>query len=260
MASLDKYLSKTGEIANTLRTGQDDIESSVGQEKARLGYDQKFKDLEDANKQVLETRRALGGIEGNVKNRLTGRNITNAQLQRITSAERDPLSRQLGESTGSAELARGNYQGILDAINEFRQNKRQGLTDRVTGLQTEADAFRNEYSAQDALEARQAQEKFNNDMLAIQRLQFAPPPPKPSPTAIEPKPTTPNVARVEIDDGGDPVKGFTTAAQNAIPYWQQVLQRGSNAARAGGGINPIGILAGGKSIWDDSIGRILGNR
>jgi hypothetical protein len=177
---LDKYLEKVNEAGAFSKNAQAGIDQGVSDLKSKYNFDAKVAELEDANGQVLETRKALKNLNKNVQDRTAGRSITQAQLSRIQAAERDPLTRQLGDQSESAGLASGNVSNISKLIDGYRSDRRNSNADYLQGLGTEAsglwkgyEAFENDEEKKYRTSRDAIGDSYNSSLLDLQRLGLA---------------------------------------------------------------------------------------
>lgn len=170
-ASLDSYLAKVNERSKLLQQGAQDREAGVSKLKTESGYGDKQAALDTATKTLYETQKRLDMLPENVRQRTAGRPVTMAQLNRITSAESDPLTKQ----AQAMSMSRGQSQDALSrvdqAIKDYIGNFNTDLTTRSNALGGEADALFQTYQATEARNAEERERQFQREMAAIQKAQ-----------------------------------------------------------------------------------------
>lgn len=103
-----------------------------------LGYDSQQKNLNNIRQSVANTENTISTLPQNVQQRTAGRLVTNAQLNRITSAEQDPLVKQLGNLNNGLNVAQQGVNDINTQAADAGQNYTTGFNAKLAGFNSQA--------------------------------------------------------------------------------------------------------------------------
>lgn len=173
--SLDPYLQKIQEQSNVLKNAATERDAGVTKLKTESGYNDKQASLDTATRTLYETQKRLDALPEAVNQRTAGRssNITQAQMDRIIANESNPLAKQAQSMALSKQESQGSLDRVNQAIKDYIGQYNTDLSNRVTGLGSEADAYFKQY--QTGTEAQRYAEEmaFKKDMARIQQQQAA---------------------------------------------------------------------------------------
>lgn len=169
--TLDPYLQKISEASNVLNNAKNEREAGVAKMKTDSGYADKQTALDTATRTLYETQKRLDSLPENVKQRTSGRPVTQAQMSRILASESDPLAAQARSAAMSRQEADSSLSRLDQAIKDWIGQYNSDISNRVTGLGMESDALFKNFQAQEAKAVRDQEMEFQREMARIQKEQ-----------------------------------------------------------------------------------------
>lgn len=138
---LQKYQDTSNQLNNIIESSK--TEKTQGEQalKQQLGYEDKQKNLDSITSQFYETQKRLDALPEAVQQRTAGRNVTQAQLDRIIGSEADPLSKQAKNMAMSQEEARGNLSRVEQALRDYVTNFNADLNTKLNLTTEQAKNF-----------------------------------------------------------------------------------------------------------------------
>lgn len=120
-------------------------------------------------KSLLDTENLLSGVEGSVKGRTQGSLVTEAQRQRLTALEREPIAGQLGKFQGAYGMETGNLNDLMGEASQQVTLGIEGQKMQGEKFQTELDRSKGSYERALELEKmrRQKEEADRAHALAV---------------------------------------------------------------------------------------------
>ena len=150
-----------GELAD-LQSRQQNPLSLYNEAQAKLGVPEVRGRVSGLRKQVLDTENLLNAVEGSVTGRTQGSLVTEAQRQRLTALERQPLAGQASQFQGAltnegATLAdlMGQASTSANLGYEGQKTKEEGLRYRLEQALSREDEQRRQFEADRAFNAQQ---------------------------------------------------------------------------------------------------------
>lgn len=166
MASSQAYRDKISEASGLIQSAPTQRQSVLDKLKSERGYTEKTADMDKINKQILDSERQLDAQDEGVTQRLKGSLVTQAQRDRISSNERQPLLKNLGNLSRTGQLARSSVDALDRELETAGTQFDRDTQMKLSGLSNEAGGLWNIYQAEDAQEERGRQEKLARDTMA----------------------------------------------------------------------------------------------
>lgn len=167
--SLDPYIQKVNEQSALLKNAPTERQAGVDKVKAEQDYAGKRSAVDTATKALYETQKRLDILPENLKQRLTGRPVTQAQLDRRIGAESEPLAAQAKSMALSRGQASDSLSLVDKAIQDYIGQFNTDTATRAQGLGAEADALFKRYQTDDAAARAAEERKFQKEMADLER-------------------------------------------------------------------------------------------
>jgi len=167
----DAYYNKISEQANLLRNAPAERQQGVDKIKTEQDYAGKTSAVDTATKALYEAQKRLDVLPENLKQRLSGRPVTQAQLDRRISSESDPLMNQAKNMAQSRAQTADSLSLVDKAVQDYIGTYNSDISTRAQGLGGEADALFKRYQSSESLAAEERDRAFQREMAAIEKAQ-----------------------------------------------------------------------------------------
>jgi hypothetical protein len=139
MAALEQLQNLSNQTISTVQGAQQAQKEGLAKIKADQGYDTRLKAVEDLRRSTYDTEKVLSQLPADIQNRTRGRLVTNAQQNRITSKEKEPLALTLANLARSQDVEQQGVGMVRGMLDDFL---RESMTDteaklKALGLQRE---------------------------------------------------------------------------------------------------------------------------
>lgn len=118
---------------------------------------------------LVDTENLLSGVEGSVKGRTQGSLVTEAQRQRLTAIEREPIAGQLGKMQSAYGVETGNLGDLMGEANSKTQLAIQGQTQGEESIRTKLEKYKEMWARLKKDEDAKAEAAREAARLAVER-------------------------------------------------------------------------------------------
>lgn len=144
---LDQSTAKQNEAKSYLDSLPTERQAGVDKLKTEQGYAEKQSAVDAATKTLYETQRRLDALPKQAQQRMSGRNVTQSQLDRIIGAESQPLAEQY-KSAGLGREQAGQSLSLIDqALKDYTNQYNQDAQMKYQGTLAQASDLFNRYQA-----------------------------------------------------------------------------------------------------------------
>lgn len=158
---MDEYNRISKQIEDAQKNYATTRDAKIGELKTSYGYDDRIKSLDSIRKSVAENEGMLESLPENVRQRTAGSLMTNAQLQRRTAAEQNPLITALSSLSRNQGVQQQGLNDIdaqlKDAMNTMYQDYTGNLNNLFDTRNKAFDKYKMDYDAQQQEYNRAAQ-------------------------------------------------------------------------------------------------------
>jgi len=142
----------------------------LNEAQATLGIPEVRTRVSSLRKSLLDTENLLAGVEGSVQGRTQGSLVTEAQRQRLTNLERQPVAEQLGKFQGAYGMETGNLSDLMGQASQSAQLGIEGQRQKETAIKTKLGGLESSYERLSKEEAaRLAREQADREFAESQR-------------------------------------------------------------------------------------------
>ena len=124
LAELEQGVNQASQNLQNWQSSRKNPVDLLNEATAALGIPEVRTRVSNLRKSLLDTENLLSGVEGSVKGRTQGSLVTEAQRQRLTALEREPIAGQLSKTQGSYGMETAN---LNDLMGEASQQVSYGL-------------------------------------------------------------------------------------------------------------------------------------
>lgn len=139
-----------------------------------LGGNEIRTNVGNLRKQILDTENLLNAVEGSVKGRTSGSLVTEAQRQRITNLEREPIAGQYNKFSGDYANESQNLSSVLGQASQNTNLGMAGEQQQIESLLAALTGSQSKYDTSVAANTREDENKkwwdtFNTNKAASDR-------------------------------------------------------------------------------------------